>query len=314
MQRGWFQSASLFSFFALALGLSSAARADVFDMDEFQVSLNGSTIFDDPFGQVATLAGGSGTSLSSGLTFSTIPTIGANYFVKGTITTTTANNGQAILDTSKGLVVSLPDPFVPLTSNVQAFLETGASTAHSLLPSSVFTVTGLFDLSVPATVLGTYGVAVSSQANGVAGNELEERVRETASGPVLQLEWLGFVSHSVATIADVPIISDIPGNAQLLLTMTQASNGNITATYAFGNGNQLTSFVPDAAGTVTLGSNGSATDAYSTNQFVVPGFFGFTPVASTVPEPSTWAMMLLGFAGLGYAGYRVSRKGAAFSA
>jgi hypothetical protein len=27
-------------------------------------------------------------------------------------------------------------------------------------------------------------------------------------------------------------------------------------------------------------------------------------VASGVPEPSTWAMMLLGFAGLGYAGYR----------
>jgi PEP-CTERM motif len=27
-----------------------------------------------------------------------------------------------------------------------------------------------------------------------------------------------------------------------------------------------------------------------------------TPTA--VPEPSTWAMMLLGFAGLGYAGYR----------
>jgi hypothetical protein len=30
--------------------------------------------------------------------------------------------------------------------------------------------------------------------------------------------------------------------------------------------------------------------------------------ASTVPEPSTWAMMLLGFAGLGFAGYRTSRK------
>ena len=25
---------------------------------------------------------------------------------------------------------------------------------------------------------------------------------------------------------------------------------------------------------------------------------------SAIPEPSTWAMMLLGFAGLGYAGYR----------
>jgi hypothetical protein len=30
-----------------------------------------------------------------------------------------------------------------------------------------------------------------------------------------------------------------------------------------------------------------------------------------VPEPSTWAMMLLGFAGLGYAGWRGSRRTAA---
>ena len=28
----------------------------------------------------------------------------------------------------------------------------------------------------------------------------------------------------------------------------------------------------------------------------------------TVPEPSTWAMMLIGFAGLGYAGYRQTRR------
>ena len=28
-----------------------------------------------------------------------------------------------------------------------------------------------------------------------------------------------------------------------------------------------------------------------------------------VPEPSTWAMMLLGFAGLGYAAFRRSAKG-----
>jgi hypothetical protein len=30
---------------------------------------------------------------------------------------------------------------------------------------------------------------------------------------------------------------------------------------------------------------------------------GSTPI----PEPSTWAMMLIGFAGLGYAGYRRAR-------
>ena len=32
------------------------------------------------------------------------------------------------------------------------------------------------------------------------------------------------------------------------------------------------------------------------------------PPQPAVPEPSTWAMMLIGFAGLGYAGYR-SRRG-----
>jgi outer membrane lipase/esterase len=32
------------------------------------------------------------------------------------------------------------------------------------------------------------------------------------------------------------------------------------------------------------------------------------------PEPSTWAMMLLGFAGLGFVGYRASRKSVAVAA
>lgn len=33
------------------------------------------------------------------------------------------------------------------------------------------------------------------------------------------------------------------------------------------------------------------------------------PRAAATPEPSTWAMMIAGFAGLGFAGYRASRKG-----
>jgi hypothetical protein len=35
---------------------------------------------------------------------------------------------------------------------------------------------------------------------------------------------------------------------------------------------------------------------------------GITNGAPTVPEPATWTMMLLGFAGLGFAGYRGSRR------
>ena len=34
---------------------------------------------------------------------------------------------------------------------------------------------------------------------------------------------------------------------------------------------------------------------------------------SGVPEPSTWAMLLFGFGGLGFAGYRASRKSAALA-
>jgi PEP-CTERM motif len=35
---------------------------------------------------------------------------------------------------------------------------------------------------------------------------------------------------------------------------------------------------------------------------------------NSIPEPSTWAMMLIGFAGLGFAGYRTSRKGVSVAA
>ena len=44
-----------------------------------------------------------------------------------------------------------------------------------------------------------------------------------------------------------------------------------------------------------------------TNQGPFNAAFSLTGV-STVPEPSTWAMMLLGFAGLGFAFHRSRRK------
>jgi PEP-CTERM motif len=63
---------------------------------------------------------------------------------------------------------------------------------------------------------------------------------------------------------------------------------------------------------VDMFSNGDApTDAiygvvvYTANG---PNYDNFDGLTLTVPEPSTWAMMILGFAGLGFAGYRRSRK------
>jgi hypothetical protein len=36
--------------------------------------------------------------------------------------------------------------------------------------------------------------------------------------------------------------------------------------------------------------------------------FVLTAVATSVPEPSTWAMMILGFAGVGFMAYRRQNK------
>ncbi len=44
------------------------------------------------------------------------------------------------------------------------------------------------------------------------------------------------------------------------------------------------------------------------------GASDFEFAVTSVPEASTWAMMLFGFAGLGFAGYRTSRKSNALTA
>ena len=73
-------------------------------------------------------------------------------------------------------------------------------------------------------------------------------------------------------------------------------------------------------------ANGDLVDLYS-NGGDAPGDYGVVVWADgaedttsegglslAAPEPSTWAMMVLGFAGLGFAGYRKSRKAVAVAA
>ena len=91
-------------------------------------------------------------------------------------------------------------------------------------------------------------------------------------------------------------------------------------------GTLLDSFTTTATGEVQAFSTNlsgpfTATSPFSMTEEVVytldPGGEllnrGVGMVATTVPEPSSWVMLLLGFAGLGFAGYRSSRKGIAFA-
>ena len=52
-------------------------------------------------------------------------------------------------------------------------------------------------------------------------------------------------------------------------------------------------------------------DPSHADQFSLLISAGVPNVPFAVPEPSSWAMMLLGFVGLGFAGYRASRRTAA---
>jgi PEP-CTERM motif len=61
-------------------------------------------------------------------------------------------------------------------------------------------------------------------------------------------------------------------------------------------------------GSVVMGTAPNASDF----EFAITGA-SVTTFSPGVPEPSTWAMMMLGFAGLGYAGFRRSRQPVAIS-
>jgi PEP-CTERM motif len=55
------------------------------------------------------------------------------------------------------------------------------------------------------------------------------------------------------------------------------------------------------------GVNGFVTPIWTTQALPVVSLVSSVTI---VPEPSTWAMMMIGFAGLGFAGYRVRRNSA----
>jgi hypothetical protein len=98
--------------------------------------------------------------------------------------------------------------------------------------------------------------------------------------------------------------------------------GTATSTFDFRDPGDLLLGVIDTFGSVDVIVNGvqileiggSVTDAvinlgsnFGPDIDLTINGFGDFAIGGAVPEPSTWAMMLVGFAGLGYAGYRRAR-------
>lgn len=115
-----------------------------------------------------------------------------------------------------------------------------------------------------------------------------------------------------------PAVYSIP-NAELSLDL---ANGLVEV---LDNGNELLSFIvssvtPIEANQYAFSVGGGAATFDSTN---IQALFGVnasnlegtvTSFTAAVPEPSTWAMMILGFCGVGFMAYRRKSKPAMFAA
>jgi hypothetical protein len=109
-------------------------------------------------------------------------------------------------------------------------------------------------------------------------------------------------THSIVGQFHTPTtfgFSDVNGLADNGATMYAVAGTEI---YSVNLGNGLLTPVLDYSGHGLGAANGAAFDPPGGAAFVPPG---------TIPEPSTWMMMLLGFAGLGFLGYRASCKSVA---
>jgi hypothetical protein len=186
-------------------------------------------------------------------------------------------------------------------SNSVSAISFGTWTVNTITAEDV-TVLGLPDL------LNTNAQDISTSAAGVL------KVYVTDVGLTVPL-------NSVAFKTDFAVndLADIAG-----ATLTSYFNQNNSA---FGTTTTIDSAFFSAIGSATgtgktvLGvtSPYSITEVYTLTHLA--GLSGndnvtidLNGVGSSIPEPATWAMMLAGFAGLGFAGYRKARGGAAFAA
>jgi hypothetical protein len=199
------------------------------------------------------------------------------------------------------------------TANAVVFTGTGSDLDGTLSASATITISGgVITVSLSDTGTGeiSSGQTVSGLVFNVSGvtstslfTQAGSLVNVAAGGgetPVAGSpnHWVGGNSGTTITFDAVPGIN-LPGHKQDMIVGSSPNANN-----GFGN------FDPyiNGTGTFTITALGITDNSTISN---VQFRFGtaddpFTQVlgVSAVPEPSTWAMMILGLAGLGFMAYR----------
>jgi hypothetical protein len=152
----------------------------------------------------------------------------------------------------------------------------------------------------------TSTVALTVPSSGQARIE----ATDPANHPLQDLTW--FLTSSLqGTTKDVFDINIDKKDSKRATDVSVYVNGNLVNTEALGNGSNfftVTASGSDIIKTIGIFMNGDVQDVqqFRIDPVALGGGVGGLPppVGGAVPEPSTWAMMILGFLGLGLMAYR----------
>ena len=187
--------------------------------------------------------------------------------------------------------------------------------ACTIAPVSTYTATG-FSCSVGPVTFSNISVTPTTTGSGVVG--LTQFQPFTFGGDYgLELIYSA-TTGSMGGTADVAWTYDVSGKPPLddawasLTGGTTGTSGTAALSETLSNGTTLSLGGPGATPVTTFAPIATLRATKDQQDFASAGSTAFSSVTanafSVVPEPSTWAMLLLGFAGLAFLGYRRTQR------
>jgi hypothetical protein len=247
--------------------------------------------FDAARGGFESLAPGEDTGLANDIS-TAFP--GTTFEFANTLTPSSLSGANvAIL----GVATSDFSAITPLSASEQSALQNFVLNGGTAI---IFTDNDSFGPNAPAanaSLLSPFGVTATGTLNGT---QLAPITNSTGplTGPFtpineFQGDYTGFFSD---TNGGQVLASWAPGEPAIDYFAPTFFGPHSGAVVLFADSDAMVA--GDSLTTTNLNLVLNAIDTYT----IAP------PPPTAIPEPSTWAMMVLGFVGLGFAGYRVSRR------
>jgi PEP-CTERM motif len=178
---------------------------------------------------------------------------------------------------------------VPINGSIQTSTGTPANPGPDILNTSSLSIINTTAVAKALIVL----VSDTDFTGPVASFETAgSGVWQNAIGSTITLSWFDDPNNGQG--------ADNPGDTP----------GNLIDSFSYAASLLVDSFSHNGTGPISDAGPFSMTEEafFTLTPFAQLINRGQTEIKSAVPEPSTWAMMLLGFAGLGYAGFRKARS------